>query len=168
MPKSSRSAAITGDHAAVATPRTQADRMYRAALECVRQRQRYARLVEHGAQDEEQQGALRIACICDEVLLASTTAYESVAGQGAAHRDEEWWHKANTLWHAAREYRRRHQGCDENSRTFSKHSAARLGELTVEYDLEASALLALQHAVTAYRKSAPEAELEVNGAARVA
>jgi hypothetical protein len=38
----------------------------------------------------------------------------------------------------------------------------------MEYDLEASALLALQHAVQAYRKAAPDAELESNGAARVA
>jgi hypothetical protein len=38
----------------------------------------------------------------------------------------------------------------------------------MEYDLEASALLALQHAITAYRKVVPDAELDVNGAARVA
>jgi len=168
MPKSSRPAAITGDQAAVATPRTQADRMYRAAQECVRQRQRYARLVEHGAQDDEQKGALRIACICDEVLQTSTKSYESLSANASAHRDEEWWHRANGLWHAAREYNRRHEGCDQDSRKFSDHSPARLGELAMEYDLEASALLALQHAVTAYRKVVPEAELDTNGAARVA
>lgn len=168
MPKSSRSAAITGDHAIVATPRTQADRMYRAALECVRQRQRYARLVELGAQDEEQHGALRIACICDEVLTSSVKAYEETSASVTGHRDEEWWHKANALWHAAREYSRRHQGCDQQSTTFSKHTPARLAQLAMEYDLEASALLALQHALSAYRKAAPEADLEGTGAARVA
>lgn len=168
MPKSSRSAVITGDHAAVVTPRTQADRMYRAALECVRQRQRYARLVERAAQEEEQQGALRVACICDEVLTSSAESYGETSARATGHRDEEWWHKANTLWHAAREYSRRHHGCDEKSATFSKHSPARLAELAMEYDLEASALLALQHALAAYRKSVPEADLEPNGAARVA
>jgi hypothetical protein len=168
MSKSSRPAAITGDHAIVQTPRTQADRMYRAALESVRQRQRYSRLVESGAQDEEQHGALRIACICDEVLTASVKSYEEVAATVTGHREEEWWHKANTLWHAAREYSRRHDGCDQKSATFSRHSPARLAELAMEYDLEASALLALQHALSAYRKSAPEADLESNGAARVA
>lgn len=168
MPKSSRSAAITGDHAAIETPRTQADRMFRAAQECVRQRQRYARLVERAAQEEEQQGALRVACICDDVLIASAKSYESSASTASAHREEDWWHKANSLWHAAREYSRRHEGCDQDSRKFSKHSPARLAELTMEYDLEASALLALQHAVQAYRKVVPDAELDANGAARVA
>lgn len=168
MPKSKRAAAITGDNAAIETPRTQADRMFRAALECVRQRQRYARLVDHGAHEDEQQGAVRVACICDEVLVSSARSYETVAASASAHRDEEWWHKANSLWHAVREYNRRHQGCDQDSRRFTNHSPARLGELAMEYDLEASALLALQHAVSAYRKVVPDAELESGGAARVA
>jgi hypothetical protein len=168
MPKSTRPAANTGDHAAIATPRTQADRMYRAAQECVRQRQRYARLVERAAEEDEQKGALRIACICDEVLAASTASYEKISANASAHREEEWWHKANTLWHVAREYSRRHEGCDQDSRRFSDHSPARLAELTLEYDLEASALLALQHAITAYRKVVPDAELDASGTARVA
>ncbi|MFP5356421.1 MAG: hypothetical protein ACLGIK_14955 [Gemmatimonadota bacterium] len=168
MPKSKRPAATTGDHAAIETPRTQADRMFRAAQECVRQRQRYARLVDHGAHEEEQQAALRVACLCDEVLQAGAKSYETVSATASAHRDEDWWHKANALWHAVREYSRRHQGCNQDSRRFSNHSPARLGELAMEYDLEASALLALQHAVTAYRKVVPEAELDSAGAARVA
>ncbi len=168
MPKSTRPPAISGDHSAIATPRTQADRMYRAAQECVRQRQRYARLVEATAEEEEQVGALRIACICDEVLAASAASYETIAATASAHREEDWWHKANSLWHAAREYSRRHQGCDQDSRKFSNHSPARLGELAMEYDLEASALLAMHHAVMAYRKVVPDAELDANGTARVA
>lgn len=168
MSKSSRPAAITGDNAAVETPRSHADRMFRAAQECIRQRQRYARLVDHGAHDEEQQGALRIACICDEVLVGSSKSYEVVTASGTPHRDEEWWHKANALWHAAREYSRRHQGCEQNSKKFATHSPQRLRDLAVEYEFEASALLALQHAVSAYRKVVPDAELEPNGAARVA
>ena len=81
--------------------------MYRAAQECVRQRQRYARLVERAAEEEEQVGALRIACICDEVLASSAASYERIAATASTHREEDWWHKANTLWHAAREYSRR-------------------------------------------------------------
>lgn len=167
MPKSNRSAAITGDNAVIATPRTQADRMYRAALECVRQRQRYAKLVDCAVQEEEQRGALQIACICDDVLVSSVKAYEEIAASVSTHREEEWWHKANSLWHASREYNRRHEDCDSHSKTFSNHSPARLAELTVEYDLEASALLALHHAVTAYRKVVPDAEVDGH-AARVA
>lgn len=167
MPKSSRTATITAENAAVETPRSHADRMYRAAQECIRQRQRYARLVDHGAHDDEQQGALRIACICDEVLAASAKSYETVTGS-TLHREEDWWHKANSLWHASREYSRRHQGCDQTSKKLANHSPQRLRELAVDYEFEASALLALQHAVSAYRKAAPDAELEPNGAARVA
>lgn len=167
MPKSKRSAAITGDNALISTPRTQADRMYRAALECVRQRQRYAKLVDCGVQEEEQRGALQIACICDDVLVSSVQAYEEIAASVSTHREEEWWHKANALWHASREYNRRHEDCDSRSKTFSEHSPARLAELTMEYDLEASALLALHHAVTAYRKVVPDAEVDAH-TARVA
>ena len=167
MSKPKRSVAITGDQAVISTPRTQADRMYRAALECVRQRQRYAKLVDSAVQEEEQLGALRIACICDEVLVAGVRAYEEIAGSVATHREEEWWHKANSLWHASREYNRRHEDCDARSRRFTDHSPARLAELTMEYDLEASALLALHQAVTAYRKCVPDAEVD-GGNARVA
>lgn len=168
MPKSKRAAAITGENAAIATPRSQADRLFRAAAECVRQRQRYAKLVATGAQEEEQQGAMRIACICDEVLSQSMMSYGEAAATETAHREEDWWHRANSLWHASREYDRRHRNCDEQARRFSSHSPKELAALAMEYDLEASALLALHHAVQAYRKVAPEAEIDANSPARVA
>ena len=168
MTKTKRPAAITGDNAAISTPRSQADRLYRAASECVRQRKRYAKLVDAHADEEEQQGALRIACICDEVLLQSMKSYETIAAAVTAHRDEEWWHKANLLWHAGREYDRRHRNCDANSRKFASHSPKELAELTMEYDFEASALLALQHAVLAYKKVVPDAEIGGEQSARVA
>ena len=168
MPKSKRSPANTGDQAIIANPRAQADRMYRAAVESVRQRQRYARMVAIPLQEEEQIGALKIACICDEVLEQSVKAYEGASANASLHREEDWWHKANALWHASREYARRHQGCDQNARTFGSHDAARLGELAMEFDLEASALLALLHAVTAYRKVVGDADLDPAGTIRVA
>lgn len=168
MPKQKRSETPAADVNERATPKNQADRLYRAASECIRQRQRYAQLVEVQAQEEEQQGALRICSICDEVLVQSIKSYEEVAGTTKSDRDEEWWHKANSLWHASREYDRRHRDCDENSRRFGSHSAKQLGELAMQYDLEASALLALQHALMAYRKAAPDAEIHGSGSARVA
>ena len=168
MSKTNRSAAITGDNALIETPRSQADRLYRAASECVRQRKRYAKLVEAGVQEEEQQAALRIACICDEVLTQSMAAYAAIAANAAVHRNEEWWHKANALWQASREYDRRHRDCDQQSKRFAAHSPKELAELAMEYDLEASALLALQHAAIAFRKAVPEAELESPNPARVA
>jgi hypothetical protein len=164
MPKTKRAVAMSGDHPSIPTPRGQADRLFRAAAECVRQRQRYARLVEGGTPEEEQVAALRIACVCDELLLESVRAYETIAN-GTAHRDEEWGRRANALWLASRDYERRHGECDERSRRFGSHSPSKLAELAMEYDLEASALLALKQAVAAYRKAVPEADLET---ARVA
>lgn len=137
-----------------------ADRLYRSAAECIRQRERYARLVESGASEVEQQAALRIACLCDEILVETANTYEGVANREAPPRGEEWAHRANALWHACREYQRRHRDCDERSRRLTAHKPQHFQELAVEYDLEASALLALKMAVASYRKSCPDCELE--------
>lgn len=136
-----------------------ADALYRAADECVRQRERYSRLVEAGADDTEQDSAFSMACLCDRSLAAALQAYERAASEPASHGDEDWWHRANGLWHSAREYARRHQGCDDASRTLRRHSPETLGALALEYDLEASAVLALRHAAQGYCKVRPQAAL---------
>jgi uncharacterized protein YeaC (DUF1315 family) len=159
MPRTKKLTPVTLDNPVIAGPRAPADRLYRAACECVRQRQRYAALVENGTGEEEQIAALEIASICDAVLLASIGAYESTGTAGAV-KEEEWYRKAVMLWQASREYQRRHAGADLKSRTLTSHSPEQLKQLTMEYDLEASALLALQHALTAYRKCVPEAHIE--------
>ncbi len=150
---------MTSDNPAIVGPRASADRLYRAACECVRQRQRYAALVEAGATEEEQIAALQIASICDEVLLVAIGAYEDAPANGVP-KDEEWYRKGVMLWQASREYQRRHSGADLKSRRLGAHSPEQLKQLTMEYDLEASALLALQHAMTAFRKIVPEAHIE--------
>jgi hypothetical protein len=58
----------------------------------------------------------------------------------------------------ASEYARRHSLSDRASGEFRAHDAQKLTSLGVEYELEASSLLALQHAVEAYRKLRPEAD----------
>ena len=58
------------------TPRGTADRMFRSAMECIRQRERYARLVASGAHDHEQQSAVRVAIICVVSLDEAVAAYE--------------------------------------------------------------------------------------------
>jgi hypothetical protein len=142
------------------TARGTADRLYRSASECIRQRERYSRLVAAGTHDEEQRAALRVACLCDELLFASAREYERAVASQTSERDGEWWHKANALWHAIREYERRHRNCDESSRQLMSHKANKLQELALEYDLEASALLALKLALATYRKACPDCELE--------
>jgi len=135
-----------------------ADMLYRAAAECHRQHIRHARLVERGAIDEEQQSALEMAYLCDDFLGTAMVSYEKAKGHSDEHADDEWWHKANMLWHASREYVRRHANCDGMSKKVGRQSPNRLGELTMSFDLEASALLALRMAADSYRKARPEAE----------
>jgi hypothetical protein len=136
----------------------QADMLYRAACECHRQHTRYARLVERGALDEEQRSALEMAYMCDDVLGTAITGYEKATAKSGANADEPWWHKGNMLWHASREYIRRHANCDGKAKRLGKGSPNRLGELAMEFDLDASALLNLRMAADAYRAVRPEAE----------
>ena len=136
----------------------QADMLYRAAKECHHQHTRYSRLVERGAPDEEQRSALEMAYMCDDVLGTAVLGYEKASGKNASRSEDAWWHKGNMLWHASREYIRRHASCDGMAKRLGKQSPNRLAELAMEFDLEASALLNLRMAADAYRAARPEAE----------
>jgi len=135
-----------------------ADALFRSAAECCRQHRRYARLIEMNTDESEQRAALRLVASSDEQLAESAEAYESSCMKMNGERGDDWWHRANNLWHACREYARRHSMSDRASGEFRAHDANKLNSLNVEYELEASALLALQHAVDAYRKLRPEAD----------
>ncbi|HEY5544622.1 MAG TPA: hypothetical protein VIK50_01085 [Gemmatimonadaceae bacterium] len=137
------------------TPRGAADRMFRAAMECFRQRERYARLVASGAHDLEQLASLRVAVVCDEILDEAVSAYEKHAVE-ASTGDDEWRRQANALWHAAREYRRR----PATNNVPASGKGGTLQKLAMEYDLEASALLALKLALGGFRQICPDCELE--------
>lgn len=135
----------------------QADILFRSAAECCRQHRRYAGLVERGAPDSEQSAAFKAACLCDGTLSQAVSDYGKAKGHGDAHADDAWWHKGNMLWHASREYIRHHAACDRVAGGSADHSPDDLGEMTMEFDLEASALLALRMAVDGYRAVRPEA-----------
>lgn len=140
--------------------RAAADALYRAASECWRQHRRYSALVDHEVAEEEQTFAVRTVELCDEWLLHAMDDYESASGAAADVKAHDWWHKANMLWMATREYVRRHRLTEKDAKRLSSaHDAAKLGALTLDFDLEASALLGLRHAVENYRKCRPEAEL---------
>ena len=94
--------------------------------------------------------------LADTHLDAMTAAYETTATAAPEAKDERWWHAANGLWHASREYRRRHSGTNHVSRLAGKHSREKLAELAMEYELERSALMALKQAVSAYRAVRPD------------
>jgi hypothetical protein len=137
--------------------RTRADALYRAAVECCRQHDRAARLHNASEPELEHKHVDALCAMCDGSLSEMSQAYSDAAGNVHPERDEAWWHKANSLWHASREYARRHAGCDAMSRKVSaKHDAGQLTSMQMEYELEASALLALRQAAEAYRKTRPE------------
>src|SRR5688500_11192373 len=135
-----------------------ADVLFRSAAECCRQHRRYGRLVEMETDEAEQLAALKLVAASDEQLAEAMSAYESSCMKVNGERQDDWWRKANNLWHACREYARRHSLSDRASGEFRAHGATKLASLEVEYELEASALLALQHAVDAYRKLRPAAD----------
>ena len=151
-------AAPADDQAADELP-LKADALFRSAMECCRQHQRYACLVEADALEEEQQRCLQAVTACDQHLCSAALAWEAAVAVDGARRDEQWWRCANGLWHAAREYVRRHRLTDHDASRLASHHPTKLARLTLEFDLEASALLALQHALGAYRKCRPQADL---------
>jgi hypothetical protein len=132
--------------------------MFRSAMECIRQRERYARLVGSGAHDLEQLSALRVTAVCDDILTETMVSYEKLAVE-ATRGDDEWRRQANALWHACREYRRRAQSADPGELSRPGRSA-KLQKLAMEYDLEASTLLALKLALGGFRQICPDCELE--------
>src|SRR4051794_14770311 len=159
MPTSRRSAApdaIAADPVAVV--RARADALYHAAVECCRQHDRSAKLFHSSEQEElEHKHADALCAMCDGSLAELSAAYETATAHVHPPEAEGWWHKANALWHASREYQRRHAGCDALSkRVATQHSPDQLAAMQMEYELEASSLLALRHAAEAYRKTRPE------------
>jgi hypothetical protein len=134
-----------------------ADALSRAAGEAARQHERVAKLNERGAHHSEMQEATQLCELAHHHLKARAELYESSASGGKGAHDDAFWHAANALWHAARDYGRRHTECDASSSKFAKHSSEKLGELTLDYELEASALLNMRAALSAYRKLRPDA-----------
>lgn len=137
-----------------------ADALYRCAVECCRQHERLARLVERGALPAEQRAAQSLVRLADEALAELAAAYEKAASRAHPDGKEPCWQAANALWMASREYARRHTTSERAGRGIGENgdrSSARLTELALDYDLEASALLLLKHATEQYRKARPDA-----------
>ena len=135
-----------------------ADALFRAAVECCHQADRLSRLSGKSAIDLEQDEASMQCEACNDTLRKLTEAYEKASAEvKPTGADEQWWHRANALWLASREFNRRHRGCLDASRELKEHGPDRLNALQTEYELEASALLALKHAAEAYRQDRPAA-----------
>ena len=135
-----------------------ADSLFRAAAECCRQQARLSRVLELSCGEEELKAVIEVSVLCAGNLDAAGARYSAMGSESHDGLTEDCWHAANTLWHASREYARRHQSCNVKSALRSRHSATQLGELAVEYELKASAVLALRYAVDEYAKRRPEAK----------
>ena len=157
MPSPHRTAIADAPRDPTQVVRSTADALCRAAMECCRQHDRSARLPADDGGELEHRQADELCRLCDGSLVELSDAYTAAAASLHPAGDQAWWHKANALWHASREYARRHAGCDAlGKRLSAKHDSGRLGEMQMEYELEASALLALRHAAEAYRATRPD------------
>lgn len=160
MPKSRKKAARPSG--APKTPvelvREAADALFRAAAECCHQHDRVSRVHAKSELTDELKAAVQACEHCDETLRTLTTAYEqSAADVHPTGDDEKWWKNANAMWLASREYLRRHGGAEAANRELKDHGPEQLEALHTEYELEASALLALRHATEAYKRDRPAA-----------
>ena len=132
--------------------RAKADGLARSGAEGIRQRDRCAKLNSLDCGQTEKKLAREAATIADRALVQMLESYgKSSARLKPEGDDEAWWKKANAVWMAAREYTRRHGATDDSEGT-ARHSGevAVLGELQLDAELEASALLAMRQAVKAY------------------
>ena len=135
-----------------------ADALCRAAHECYHQHERSARVFERSQVPAEERAAEAICAVCDDVLATLTTDYEQIAGRLRPDAvDAEWWHRANALWRASREFIRRHRSGDAAARGGAKHAVHELESMHVEFELEASSLLALRQACEDYSRARPDA-----------
>lgn len=121
------------------------------ALESCGRHHRYADLMKRGAPKSEQKAALTAVQECDEILDEAVDLYELACLEETNHADDAWWHKANMVWRAAKEYLRHNVASRRSTRFDNGHSRHHLRELSIEYELEASALLRLRHATDSYK-----------------
>jgi hypothetical protein len=139
--------------------RLRADALFRCSAECARQHERIARLMDKELTPAEQRIQSRVAGLCDDALAEIAEDYKTCSARvHPTGDDEEWWRRANGIWLASREYLRRNQLSDLVGRRASDQTPEKFGEMQMDYELEASALLALQQALSAYRKVRPDAE----------
>jgi hypothetical protein len=135
-----------------------ADALGRTAAETCRQHERLSHLMALSAGQAELEAAHALVDTCDLALAECVRDFETVCATTPASDDATVRQAANTLWLAAREYLRRHSIAERASRQLQQHDVEKLGDLHFEYELEASALLALRQAASAFAKVRAEAK----------
>jgi hypothetical protein len=155
--RSSAAAKLLDDPAPANAPQAAADSLCRTAAETCRQHERLGRLSDLRVPTSELAAAHALVDTIDLALAECVKEFEKCCAKTPSSDDAELRQKANTLWLAAREYLRRNSIAEKASRQLTQHDAEKLGVLKFEYELEASALLALRQATTAFAKLRPDA-----------
>jgi|SRR5688500_2405953 hypothetical protein len=154
--------AATADAPPPVSLRDIADALYRAACESCRQHTRYAIVLEHETLPVEQLAAAEAVELTDQLLEAVVDKYERAASELPRSAGKDWWHQANILWLASREWLRHRDAGDGMTSAIRRHGVDELEVLHVEFALEASAMLALRHAADAYKRARPDAEIAIS------
>ncbi len=138
-------------------PLAAADALGRTAAETCRQHERLARLMGLGVSQSELAANYAMVDTIDLALAECVRDFEVCCAKTPVSDDPEIKSRANTLWLAAREYLRRHSIAEKASRQLTQHDAEKLGVIKFEFELEASAMLALRQATGALGKLRAEA-----------
>jgi len=138
-------------------PLAAADALGRTAAETCRQHERLARLMELSVSQSELAAAYAMVDTIDLALAECVRDFEKCCAKEPVSTDPDIKQRANALWLAARDYLRRHSIAEKASRQLTQHDAEKLGVIKFEFELEASAMLALRQATAALGKIRPEA-----------
>lgn len=138
-------------------PLAAADALGRTAAETCRQHERLARLMDLRVAQAELSAAYALVDTIDLALAECVRDFEKCCASSPVSDDPELKQRANTLWLAARDYLRRHSIAEAASRQLKAHDAEKLGVIKFEFELEASAMLALRQATAALARIRPEA-----------
>ncbi len=128
------------------------DALGRTATETCRQHERRSRLVALGVTPLELGSSQPLVDTCDLALAECVREVDKVLAKTPASDDAEVKQAANRLFLSARDYLRRHSIAEKATRQLQQHDVEKFGDLHSEYELEASAMLALRQAATAYGK----------------
>ncbi|AMW06050.1 hypothetical protein GEMMAAP_17185 [Gemmatimonas phototrophica] len=110
-----------------------------------------------GVEQQELEAAHAMVDTIDLALAETVKIFERVCATIPVTDQADLRQAANAMWLSAREYLRRHSIAERASRQIAQRDADTLGDLQMEYELEASALLGLKQATATYQKLRPEA-----------
>lgn len=132
------------------------DALARTSSETCRQHERIAKLNALAVSKSELGAAQAMVDNIDLALAECVKDFEKTCAKVSISDDADVRSAANAMWLAAREYLRRHGIAEKATRQLTQHDIEKLGDLHFEYELEASALLGLKHAMSTYQKLRPE------------